>query len=101
MSRQLEAVREDRRIAWDKETVAACNGGLEDSIGRAGGVLSGFSFKASEVDCLITLRVDLAGRRQISFVGGPDLGSCLRKAMRLASRDGLVFRDDKWVGNGG
>lgn len=96
MSRQLEQYQEQREAKRRKAILIAVEGGLGDALSHAGCVLLGFSVKLSGEDCLMTLRVLLAGREQISFVGGTDLGSCLIKCSRLARTDKLTFRDSKF-----
>ena len=96
MSRQLEQKIELRRKRLDKQTLSAVNGGLEDAIGRAGGVLVGLSVKLDEYECLVTLRAVFPAGSQVAFVGGEDLGSALRKAVREGKADALGWREDKW-----
>lgn len=97
MTRQLEQGMEDARSKRERAIVRAVENGLEDSIGFAGGVLLGFSVRTNPEDVLMTLRVELAGRKQIAFVGGSDLGSTLIKACREARQDKLKWRDDKFA----
>lgn len=98
MSRQLEQGLEDARSKRERAIVRAVEDGLVDSVSRAGGVLLGFSVRHAPEDVLMTIRVDLAGRRQIAFVGGSDLGSTLIKACREARTDKLTWRADKFAG---
>ena len=96
MSRQLEQAQEDRRDKRNKLILAAVEFALVDAIQRSGGELQGFSVKHSPSETLLTLRVNLAGRSQIAFVGGEDLGSCLIKAVRLGNSDKLNYRASKF-----
>lgn len=96
MSRQLEQHVEDRSRRRHLAIVAAVEYELVEAVSYAGGQLHGFSVKLSGGDCLITLRLNLAGKEQISFVGGADLGSCLIKAVRLARADELKYRPSKF-----
>lgn len=98
MTRQLEQVREDRQKKSDMAVLLAIDGGLTADVGRSGAVLSGFSVRLDGGDCLLTLRAELAGRRQISFVGAETLTAALIKVCREARRDRLVWRADKYGG---
>lgn len=96
MSRQLEAKQEQARTRRNRAIVAAVEFALSEAVERSGAVLTGFSVKTGPTDTLLTLRVVLAGRPQIAFVGGADLGSCLIKAVRLGKSDGLKYRASKF-----
>lgn len=80
-----------------KEVLAAVEFELQGSIAHAGGVLRGFSVKFGEVDTLMILRVRLAGKDQVAFVGAPDLSGCLRKAVGEAYSDGLRWKEDVYA----
>ena len=96
MSRQIDEQSESRVRREAMELDRCCTGGLEANVGRSGAELIGFSAKVSEYECLLTVRVILAGRRQISFVGSETLAGALRKLARSASKDELRFRQDKY-----
>jgi hypothetical protein len=96
MSRQLEAKEEERRRRERDATLYAVYGGLEDAVGRAGGVLRGFSVKLAEGDCLLTLRVEMPGGVFVAFVGHEDLSAALRKAVDQANRDELRLKEDRY-----
>jgi hypothetical protein len=96
MSRQLEQQSEERTHREMVETYLACVGGLESALARSGAELLGFSARGSGGEYLITLRVFLAGRKQIAFVGSETLSGCLRKAVREAKRDKLTYRADRF-----
>jgi hypothetical protein len=96
MSRQLEQHLEEVTKRRHLAVVAAVEYALVGSIERAGGELTGFSVKLAEGDCLLTLRVTLAGRSQVSFVGAEDLGSALIKAVNLGRHDKLKYRPSKF-----
>jgi hypothetical protein len=96
MSRQLEQGLEEKRRKRNKAIVAAVEYSLIEAVARSGAILEGFSVKLGPMGTLLTLRVQLAGRRQVAFVGGEDLGSCLIKAARLAGLDKLDYRASKF-----
>lgn len=97
MSRQLEARREQQRERLDKLTIVAVEFGLVESVSRSGATLLGLSVNFRPEDCLITVRAELAGKKQISFVGAEDFGAALRKVVREANSDGLSWREDKYM----
>ncbi len=80
-----------------REVLAAVEFELVGSIAHAGGELTGISVKFGDSECLMTLRVILAGKPQVSFVGAPDLSSCFRKAVVDAYHDALKWRDDEFA----
>lgn len=96
MTRQLEAVREDRQARRDRALIRALEYGLVDAVQHTGAVLSGFSVKIQPGDCLLMLKAVLAGRKQIAFVGAESLTEVLLKACRQGGRDKLQWRDDKF-----
>ena len=98
MSRLLEQLVEERSKKRQLKIVAAIEFELERSVQHAGAELVGFSVKLRPGECLLVLRVILAGRDQVAFVGAEDLGSCLIKAVHLARSDKLAWRADKYVG---
>ena len=73
------------------------DGGIEQSLLRTGAVLRGFTVKSSEYDCLVVVRVVLAGRVQVAFVGGSDFGHCMLKLADMAHRDAVRWKDDKFA----
>lgn len=97
MSRQLEALQEQRTAKRHEAVLRTLEFGLEGAVGHAGGVLTGFSVKMDEWECLVTLRAVLDGKPCIAFVGSDTLISCLLKAEREAQRDNLTWRADKFA----
>lgn len=99
MTNQLEVKLQERQQQVNNEVLAAVEFELVGSVAHAGGVLSGISVKFGDSDVLMTLRANLGGRRQVAFVGCPDLASCLRKAVVEAYSDGLKWREDQFARN--
>lgn len=93
MSRQLEAALEIRQAKRAKKIVRVVEFELEGALASQGAALVGLSAKFDGGDCLITLRAELDGRRQIAFVGGGDFGSALIKCVTAAQRGQLSWRD--------
>ena len=96
MSRQLEAVAEERNQRRQKNIIEAVEYSLEEAITHAGGVLLGFAFKDRGSDCLLVIKADVSGRSMVAFVGGENLGSLLIKAVRLGGADRLVWKADEY-----
>jgi len=97
MTRQLEAESESRSAKLDKQTLEACNGGLEAAVARAGGILRGLSIRIDEYEVLVTIKAEFPAGPQVAFVGSEDVGGAMRKGMREAARDALQWRTDKWA----
>ena len=97
MSRQLEQVREQKQQRRDNAVLLALDGGLVESVGRAGGDLQGLAISLRGGDCLITVKATLAGKEQIAFVGAEDLIGCILKVVREARGDRLRWREDRYA----
>jgi hypothetical protein len=98
MSRQLEQHLEIRQAKRVKAITAAVEYELYDAISHSGGELTGLAFKFRQGDVLMVLKVVLAGRDQVAFVGAEDMGGCLIKGVREARKDGLRWREDLYGG---
>lgn len=99
MTRQLEALKEQRQAKQDSALLKAVDYELEGAIGRNGGTLNGFSVKFGDEDYLVTLRATFPAGAQIAFVGGSTLGGVLVKAVREAMADRLSWREDRFRGS--
>ncbi len=97
MSRQLEAKQEERQQQVNIEVLAAVEFELVGTVAFLGGMLLGLSIKIGAVDCLMTLRADFEGRRMVCFVGAPDIGSCLRKAVTEGHINNLKWKEDSYA----
>lgn len=97
MTRQLELEQEVRQTNRLKAIARAVDYGLVGQLGNAGADLVGFTVRMGVDDCLMTLRVVREGRREVAFVGGESLGSCILKAVRDARDDKLAYREDKYI----
>jgi len=89
--------RENHQTQVALELLDAVNFDLNDAVERSGALLVGLSVKFGEVDCLMTLRGVLSGKRMICFVGAPDLSSCFRKAVSAGYSDGLAWKEDRFA----
>lgn len=97
MSRQLEQVREEKQKKLDAAVLLSLEGGLVEAVGRAGGDLVGIAIHWRGDGWLAIVKVELAGRRQIAFVGAETLAKLFVKITREANRDKLSWRDDKYA----
>lgn len=98
MSRQLEGDLEERYSRRIRAGGQALDGGLNKALEYAGAELTGLAFKLRPGECLLVIKVILAGRCQVAFVGGEDVIGCVLKAQRDAGQDKLRWRPDKYVG---
>lgn len=96
MTRQLEQEYEVRQARRSKLIVEAVEYALEGAINHSGAEFYGFAAKFTPGECLLVIKGDLAGRRQVAFVGSEDFGSAMLKAVRLGKGDKLKWRDDKY-----
>jgi hypothetical protein len=97
MSRQLEAVGEERNAKRHMAIVRAVEFELLRSVEVEGVALLGFSVRLGEMECLVTLRAVRDGVKSVSFVGGEDLGGCLIKCVREAKKDNLTWKVDSFA----
>lgn len=97
MTRQLELLQEQRQAKKHKMLIRSLEFGLEGAIGHSGGVLTGFSVKLSEWECLMTVRAIRGDVPHVAFVGSDNLINCLLKVERDAATDKLVWREDKYA----
>lgn len=98
MSRQLEQLAEQRRSNRNRRIVEAVEYALSDAVERSGGELTGLAVKLHKGDCMLVVKVVLAGKNQVAFVGAEDFGGALLKAVREGNSDRLRWRLDKYVG---
>jgi hypothetical protein len=94
----LEQFGEERQAKRNKAIAQAVEFGLLEGVGRAGGELTGLAVKYGGGDCLVVVKAVFPSGPQVAFVGAEDLGGCLIKAAREASRDKLRWRADRYVG---
>lgn len=96
MSRQLDLQRELRETKKRDALIRALEFGLAGSLENQGIELLGFTIKYSPFNCLLTLRVDNGGSREVAFVGSDTIINCILKADSEANRVALKFRKDKY-----
>lgn len=97
MSRQLEMMSEQRTAKKHKKLIVVMEYGLEGAVGHSGGILTGFSVKLNEWECLMTVRAVRGETPMVAFVGSDSLVNCMLKAERDAASDKLVWREDRYA----
>ena len=101
MSRQLDAISEERTARRHKELVRALEFELVKVVQEGGRELAGFSVRISDWECLITLRAAKGDKPQVCFVGAEDVVGVITKAVRLGRAEKLVWKADDYRANGG
>lgn len=96
MTRQLEQIQEERTKKRNRAIVTAVEYGLRAAVEHAGAEYFGFAARDGEGECLLVIKGQLGGRRQVAFVGAEDLGGALIKAMNLGRVDKLRWKDDAY-----
>jgi hypothetical protein len=96
MSRQLDIKREQRETAKRDALVRALDYSLQGNLESQGIELVGWAVKYDAFNCLMTIKADIAGSRQIAFVGSDNIINCILKADGAARRNDLSWREDKY-----
>ena len=97
MSRQLEAIDEQKRERADRALVRSVMRDIPLGVHDMGLVLRGFAVRIDDYETLITLRASRGGQAEIAFVGSATVADALRKAGREAMAGKLSWRADKFV----
>ena len=97
MTRQLERGREDRWRKRADRLARACEDGLTDAVGHAGGELTGVSVRIDPYECVMTIKAIFPAGPMVGFVGAGSLGDCVLKAERDSHSDQVRWRPDKWA----
>lgn len=96
MSRQLEAKREERQRREDQALLLAVDSDLVAGVERSGAVFYGLALSYDGAGWLAVVKGELAGKRQVAFVGGASLASVLIKVGVAGAEDKLVWREDRY-----
>lgn len=96
MSRQLEQIVEERTARRNLALIRALEFELVGTLKTKGIDLLGFSLKIDPFECLMTLRANVDGGRQVAFIGSDGIPNTIIKAVIAAKRDQLVWREDKY-----
>lgn len=97
MSSQDEIPRANHEDRRNLMLYRAMTGGLATAVERGGGMLLGLSMRINGFDCLLTLRAEFPGGRQIAFIGGETPAGCILKALREAKTESLRWKVDKYA----
>lgn len=92
MTRQLDLEKEVRESKRRDALIRALDYGIVGALENQGIELIGISIKHDAFNCLLTLRADIGGSRQVCFVGSDSIVNCFLKAESDASRNELKWR---------
>lgn len=98
MTRELDQEQELLEIARREQLVKALEYGIVGALENQGIQLLGFSMKYDAFNCLLTIRADVGGERQVCFVGSDSLMNCFIKAQAEGLNGRLLWRRDKYQG---
>jgi len=96
MSRQLDQEQEERTAKRNQALVNALDYGLPGAFESQGIELLGIAIKYDAYNCLMTIKAEIAGVRQVCFVGSDSISNCFLKALSDARRGALKWRKDKY-----
>lgn len=96
MTRQLEVVQEERELKRQSALVRALEFELPGILEMQGITLLGFAVKWDAYDCLLTLKADFGGKRQVAFCGGSSVVDSILKAVSAAKGERLRWKVDKY-----
>lgn len=97
MSRLLEVTLEEKETRRRDAFVRALDFELPGLLETQGVTLLGFAVKFDAFECLMTLKADIGGDRQVSFVGAGTIIDCVLKATTAARNDRLRWREDIYL----
>lgn len=96
MSRQLDLELEKRETTRRNQLIRALEFGIVGALEAQGIELVGFAVKYDAFNCLLTLRAEIGGDRQVAFVGSDSLVNCFLKTESDALRGCLSWRADRY-----
>ena len=96
MSRQLDLEQEVRAAKRRDALVRALDYGIVGALESQGIELLGLSIRHRAFNCLLTIRADVGGDRQVAFVGSDSIINCFLKAESDASQGSLHWTIDKF-----
>lgn len=100
MSRQLEALHEQKQARRDKVVLLAVGGGLELALSKNGRSMTGLNVMIRGESVMGVIKVFEDGLHKVSFVGAEDMEGLFIKAFREAESDKLRWKEDKYRGAG-
>lgn len=101
MSRQLDQIAEERETKRRVALVKALEFELPGVLASKGIEMVGFAVKYDAFECLMTIKADIDGVRQVCFVGGGGVIDCILRSVTAAKHDRLRWRVDKYGASGG
>lgn len=96
MSRQLEVQSEVRETARRDELVKALDFGIVGALESQGIEMLGFSFKYDAFNCLMTIRAEIQGKKQVCFVGSDSVINAILKCHSDAHNGRLKWKADRY-----
>lgn len=97
MSRQLEHAQEERTQKYNNALADALDYGIVGMLQSQGIELLGMSIKHDAFNCLLTVKADIAGDRQVCFIGSDTISNCFIKLVTDGRRSELHWRKDKYA----
>lgn len=98
MSRQLEQVQEQRETKRRVALVRALEFELPGVLEVKGITMLGFAMNYDAYECLMVIKADVGGEKQVAFVGAGSPIDCILKSVQAAKADRLRWSKDKWPG---
>lgn len=96
MTRQTDLQKEVRETARRDALVKVLEFGLVGALTSQGVTMLGFAIRYEDFDCLMTIRAEINGVRQVAFVGSDTMMNCILKSGSEANRLALKWRPDKY-----
>lgn len=96
MTRQLEQEVEQKETEKRNLLVKVLDYGLPGALEAQGIELLGIAIKYDAFNCLMTIKADIAGERQVCFVGSDTIINCFLKSYQDARRGDLTWRADQY-----
>lgn len=97
MTRQLEALKEERETKRQKALVKALEFELVGAVEFMGGTMKGFAMKYDEFECLLTYKASFEGKAMVAFVGSDTMINCVVKAANMAKHNRLRWKEDRYA----
>lgn len=100
MTRQADIKIEERETARRDQLVKVLEYGLVGALEAQGIELLGFAFKYDAFNCLMTIKAELGGTKNVAFIGSDSVINCFLKAYSEARNSRLRWRVDKYSAPG-
>lgn len=100
MSRQLEQKTEERTARKQVALVRALEFEMAGSLEAVGITMVGFAIKWDAWECLLTLKADIGGVRNVAFIGSDSPINAILKTVAATQNDRLRWKVDKYAKSG-